>query len=175
MARQKYYGIIGNGETCALISKVGNIEWLCLPQFDSQVVYSKIVSSMGHSLDVDIDEDGRELEAVESSQEYIEDTAVLKTQLKFSGMSAELTDFMPWPEPEAMKSEKRIIFRILSLQNKSGKSKKFSVKVRLNRGGNRKEVKENKIFSHDSYAYAITFLKSSLEIKLKPILSKGQK
>ncbi|MBI4174532.1 MAG: hypothetical protein HY517_02710, partial [Candidatus Aenigmarchaeota archaeon] len=168
MGRQKYYGIIGNGETCALISKVGNIEWLCLPQFDSHVVYSKIVSSMGHSLDIDINDNGRELDALKSSQEYIEGTAVLKTRLQFSGLSAQLTDFMPWPEPEAMESEKRIIFRILSLQNTSGKSKKFTVKVRINRGGNRKEVRENKIFRHDSCAYAITFLKKSLEIKLMP-------
>ena len=168
MNRQKYYGIIGNGETCALISKVGNIEWLCLPQFDSQVVYSKIVSSMGHSLDIDINDNGRELDALKSSQEYIEGTAVLKTRLQFSGLSAQLTDFMPWPEPEAMESEKRIIFRILSLQNTSGKSKKFTVKVRINRGGNRKEIRENKIFRHDSCVYAITFLKKSLEIKLRP-------
>ena len=168
MARQKYYGIIGNGETCALVSKVGNIEWLCLPQFDSQVVYSKIVSSMGHSLDIDINDNGRELDALKSSQEYVEGTAVLKTRLQFSGLSAQLTDFMPWPEPEAMESEKRIIFRILSLQNTSGKSKKFTVKVRINRGGNRKEIRENKIFRHDSCVYAITFLKKSLEIKLRP-------
>ncbi len=168
MGKQKYYGIIGNGETCALISKVGNIEWLCLPQFDGRVVYSKAVSSLGHSLDIDINENGRELDAVESSQEYIEGTAVLKTRLKFSGLAAELTDFMPWPEPESMESEKRIIFRILCLQNKSGEAKKLSVKVRINKGGNRKEVKENKIFLHDSCAYAVTFLKNSLEIKLKP-------
>src|SRR3989338_6903853 len=75
---------------------------------------------------------------------------------------------MPWPEPEEMESEKRIIFRILSLQNTSRKSKKFTVKVRINRGGNRKEVRENKIFRHDSCVYAITFLKKSLEIKLRP-------
>lgn len=168
MGRQKYYGVIGNGETCALISKVGNIEWLCLPQFDGHVVYSKAMSSLGHSLDLDINENGSELDATESSQEYIEGTAILKTCLKFSDLSAELTDFMPWPEPEAMESEKRLIFRILSLQNKSGKSKKFSVKVRINKGGNRKEVKENRVFKHESYAYAITFLKSNLEIKLKP-------
>src|SRR3989344_4403766 len=30
---QEYCGIIGNGETCALISPLGSIDWLCLPEF----------------------------------------------------------------------------------------------------------------------------------------------
>ena len=168
MARQQYYGIIGNGETCALISVAGNIEWLCLPQFDGNPVFSKTISSLGESLDVDINENDRELAATQSSHEYVENTAILKTSLRFSAISAEFTDFMPWPEPEAMESEKRIIFRILHMRNISGKTRRFSVKVRRNRGGNRKEVKEGRIISSDSYAYAVTFLGNRLDVMLRP-------
>jgi GH15 family glucan-1,4-alpha-glucosidase len=107
MPRQQYYGVIGNGETCALISSAGNIEWLCLPQFDGQLVFSKMISSLGESIDVDIDENGQELAASETRQEYLDNTAVLKTFLKFPLLEAEFVDFMPWPEPEAMDSDKR--------------------------------------------------------------------
>jgi GH15 family glucan-1,4-alpha-glucosidase len=35
------YGIIGNCMSAALISEKGNIDWLCLPHFDSPAVFSK--------------------------------------------------------------------------------------------------------------------------------------
>ena len=37
------YGIIGNCQSAALISKTGSLEWCCLPNFDSSSVFAKIL------------------------------------------------------------------------------------------------------------------------------------
>ena len=37
------YGVIGNCRTAALISKTGNIEWLCFPDFDSPSVFAALL------------------------------------------------------------------------------------------------------------------------------------
>ena len=37
------YGIIGNCRTAALISEIGNIEWLCFPEFDSPSVFAALL------------------------------------------------------------------------------------------------------------------------------------
>ena len=37
------YGIISAMRTCALVSKAGSIDWLCMPSFDSQGVFSRLL------------------------------------------------------------------------------------------------------------------------------------
>lgn len=37
------YGAVGNCRTAALISETGNIEWLCLPEFDSPSIFAALL------------------------------------------------------------------------------------------------------------------------------------
>lgn len=84
------YGIIGNCQSAALISKYGNVEWCCLPQFDSASVFAKILDEeKGGSFDVVTDESYR------ISQKYIPNTTILVTEFNNGTDAFEFIDFMP--------------------------------------------------------------------------------
>ena len=84
------YGIIGNGQTLALVGIDGAIDWMCLPYMDSPSVFAAILD----------DEKGgrfrvRPLEAWDSVQRYLPRTNILKTSFRTAGGEFELIDFMP--------------------------------------------------------------------------------
>lgn len=84
------YGIIGNCQSAALISKTGNIEWCCLPQFDSPSVFAKILDEhKGGSFDVIVTDD------YTISQKYIPNTTILITEYNNGEDAFEFIDFMP--------------------------------------------------------------------------------
>ena len=85
-----HYGIIGNCQSAALVSKSGSIDWCCLPKFDSASVFAKLLDDdIGGQFGFIVDD------SYEITQRYLDDTAILIT--KFSnGLDAfEIHDFMP--------------------------------------------------------------------------------
>ncbi|MBI2233301.1 MAG: glycoside hydrolase family 15 protein [Candidatus Aenigmarchaeota archaeon] len=130
MPRKPYYGIIGNGETCALISPKGSIEWLCLPRFDGKIVYSKALDpTRGEAIEFKILENGKEPIIQNSSQRYISRTAVLQTLLRLGSLSAEITDFMPFNQESIFRTNQRKIFRIIKIKNVGDKERIVEIKV----------------------------------------------
>ena len=83
------YGIIGNCRSAALISKTGNLEWCCLPEFDSSSVFAKLLDDdIGGSFDIIVDD------SYVIKQRYKKHTAVLITHFSDGKNSFEIRDFM---------------------------------------------------------------------------------
>ena len=82
-------GMIGNGTIAGLIDEIGRFGWLCLPRLDGEPVFNALVGGDGLFW--------VELEGfVSADQEYLRNTAVLRTVLHAEdGSSLEITDFAP--------------------------------------------------------------------------------
>lgn len=92
--RLRFLGMIGNGETCALVDPRGSIDWLCLPRFDSPSVLGRMLDPLGGSFRV---EPAGAAPGLGSRQAYREDCAILETTLSDRhGDILCLSDWMPW-------------------------------------------------------------------------------
>jgi GH15 family glucan-1,4-alpha-glucosidase len=91
MALIEDYGLIGDLQTAALVSKHGAIDWLCLPRFDSAAVFAGLLGKPenGHWT---IRPAG---EFRSPGRRYTDDTLVLETELETPTGAVRLIDFMP--------------------------------------------------------------------------------
>ncbi len=101
------YGLIGNLETCALVSDDGSIDWLCTPHLASPSVFASIL---------DYEKGGRfciqPVDRFTGKQVYIERTNVLETNFTTESGQATLTDFMtPVYELTELTGKPRSLFR----------------------------------------------------------------
>ena len=90
------YGLIGDLQTAALVSRHGCIDWLCFPRFDSGACFAALLGD---------EENGRwelspDAQVTRASRRYRQDTLVLETELETAEGSVRLIDFMP-PRGEA--------------------------------------------------------------------------
>jgi len=85
------YGMIGDLQTVALVSRHGCVDWLCLPRFDSGAIFASLLGDAenGHwtiQPEGDFSSPGRR---------YRGNTLVLETELETSTGAVRLIDFMP--------------------------------------------------------------------------------
>src|ERR687897_384261 len=90
------YGLIGDLQTVALVSRYGCIDWMCVPRFDSGAIFASLlgVEENGHwtmQPQGEFDSPGRR---------YRGETLVLETDFETPSGAARLIDFMP-PRGEA--------------------------------------------------------------------------
>jgi len=90
------YGLIGDATTAALISRHGSIDWLCLPRFDSDACFAKLLGT---------DQNGywtmRPAAAVcKIERRYRRDSLVLETEIATDKGRVRVIDFMPPGETE---------------------------------------------------------------------------
>ena len=87
-------GLVGNCSVAGLIDREGSLNWFCLPRFDGDPVFHALIGSGPDNPD-----DGAfkiEMEDLTSSkQEYLPNTAILRTVLRGSGGAVEILDFCP--------------------------------------------------------------------------------
>jgi GH15 family glucan-1,4-alpha-glucosidase len=85
------YGLVGDLQTAALVSRSGSIDWLCFPRFDSGSSFAAILGS---------DDDGRWLIApVEggpaTDRRYRDKSLILESEWQTSTGRVRVIDFMP--------------------------------------------------------------------------------
>ncbi|MDE1853339.1 MAG: glycoside hydrolase family 15 protein [Thaumarchaeota archaeon] len=84
------YGIIGNTRTAALVGYDGSIDWCCMPKFSSPSIFASILDHRkGGRWAV------RPSGSCSSTQSYIEDTNILRTEFRTVTSRVVVTDFMP--------------------------------------------------------------------------------
>ena len=85
------YGLVGDGQTAALVNRDGSVDWLCWPRFDSDACFAALLGDERHgswSFSPKAKVTGR-------SRRYEEDTLVLQTDAEVEGGAYRITDFMP--------------------------------------------------------------------------------
>jgi GH15 family glucan-1,4-alpha-glucosidase len=85
------YGLIGDLQTAALVGRDGDVDWLCLPRFDSPSCFAALLGDERH---------GRwrlapEAETRARSRRYRAGTLVLETDFETAEGAARVIDFMP--------------------------------------------------------------------------------
>jgi GH15 family glucan-1,4-alpha-glucosidase len=84
------YGLIGDGETAALVSKEGSIDWLCWPRFDSDACFAALLGTAEHgSWKISA------RDPYQTKRRYQTDTLVLETDQITDDGAVRITDFMP--------------------------------------------------------------------------------
>jgi len=91
MAQIEDYGLVGDMQAAALVSRDGALDWLCLPRFDSGAVFAALLgeSENGHWT---IQPAGT---FRSTGRRYRGDTLVLETELETASGAVRLVDFMP--------------------------------------------------------------------------------
>jgi alpha,alpha-trehalase len=106
------YGIIGNLDTCALVSNDGSIDWLPVPHLESPSIFASILDS-GEGGSFSIQPSGH----FTSKQRYIEHTNVLQTHFTTSEGTLDVTDFMLPLYEEGVNNGKRwALFRKINCE-----------------------------------------------------------
>ncbi len=103
------YGVIGNTRTVALVGYDGSIDWCCLPKFDSPSIFAALLDAKKGGRWV-IQPSGDSV----SSQSYLEDTNILRTDFRIDTSHVQLTDFMPCSHTSEAWSTPPEIHRVVS-------------------------------------------------------------
>ncbi|WP_290811729.1 glycoside hydrolase family 15 protein [Halovivax sp.] len=87
------YGIVGNGETCALVAPDGSVDWYPVPHVESASAFAAVLDAeRGGSFRIGPDRPST------STQSYLDRTNVLRTAFETDGGKLSVVDFMPHVE-----------------------------------------------------------------------------
>ena len=91
MTKIEDYGFLSDTQSCALVSRDGCIDWLCLPRFDSPACFASLLGE---------GKNGRwrfftDENDVQLRRRYRGDSLILETEIKTNSGAVRLIDFMP--------------------------------------------------------------------------------
>jgi GH15 family glucan-1,4-alpha-glucosidase len=85
------YALIGDGETAALVSRRGSIDWLCMPRFDSPACFAALLGGPEHGRWRLAPRDGGR----SARRRYRDTTLVLETEFESDEGAVTVVDCMP--------------------------------------------------------------------------------
>ncbi|MDX3532912.1 glycoside hydrolase family 15 protein [Streptomyces sp. MB09-01] len=110
------HGLIGDLQTCALVSSEGVLNWFCSPRFDSPSIFAGLLddSRGGYfAITADVppvsDEEPPGTAEVVTQQLYLADTAVLMTRFLTPEGVGEVIDFMPVRDPHTVTDRHQVV------------------------------------------------------------------
>ncbi len=91
------YALIGDLHTAALVSRYGSVDWLCLPRFDSDSVFTALLGdeSHGHWRIAPVAAASLRPADCQPRWQYRPDTLILETRWRTADGEVKVTDFMP--------------------------------------------------------------------------------
>ena len=113
-----HYGLIGNCQIAALVSKAGSIDWLCLPRPDSPPVFGRMLDDQGGHFSVE------PVGKFSSKQSYLPNTNILVTHVTTEdGSEYQITDFCPRFEQHGRMFRPCSLFRVVTPKKGNAKIK----------------------------------------------------
>ncbi|MBI2519977.1 MAG: glycoside hydrolase family 15 protein [Bdellovibrio sp.] len=104
------YGLVGNCQISALISKKGSIDWLCLPRPDSDPVFGRLLDVDGGHFSISLATHDVDV----TTQYYLANTNILITEIRGSNNERfRITDFCPRFEQYGRMFRPMSLFRIV--------------------------------------------------------------
>src|SRR5450755_4105504 len=92
MTKIEDYAFLSDTQTCALVSREGSVDWLCLPRFDSGACFAALLGDESNGRWVIGPVDAG---AAESTRRYAGETLILETEFVGTGGAVRVIDFMP--------------------------------------------------------------------------------
>src|SRR5919197_548637 len=86
------YGLIADCNSAALVSRGGSIDWLCLPRYDSDALFSRILDPAGGHWSI------RPAGAFETERRYLPGTLVIETTFTTDTGTVRLRDAMSFAD-----------------------------------------------------------------------------
>ncbi|MDM0110744.1 glycoside hydrolase family 15 protein [Variovorax sp. J22R133] len=99
------YALIGSTHSAALVHRSGEIEWLCLPHFDSSAMFASLLGDEGNGSWALHARDAK----ARVTRRYLPGTVVLETTIHTAKGKATVTDFMPRPTHDGTHELVRIV------------------------------------------------------------------
>lgn len=99
------YALIGSTHSAALVHRHGDIEWLCLPRFDSGAMFASLLGDESNGC-WSMHAANRKARV---TRRYLPGTMVLETTIRTAKGSAIVTDFMPKPTQDGTHEVVRIV------------------------------------------------------------------